>query len=290
MRRAILIIGVVMAASAQLSQVVIERVVTGLHFLNAPSWTPEDTLLFADVPTDRILRFTPGKSAPVEIESRAGGVAAITFDSKGNMYVAEPRARRITRSDRKGKMDVVAERFEGKRLNAPNDLVVRSDGNLYFTDPAFGSQQDAAELGFYGIFRIDPKGALTAIARWTTRPNGIALSPNGRLLYVADSDAATVHVLDLDRDGAAAKDRVHIANLQGAPGGLRTDVDGNLYVASREVFVFNPAGMPLRTIDLPEAPSNMTFGDVDLKSLYVTARTSVYRVQLGIKGFVPYLP
>jgi gluconolactonase len=206
------------------------------------------------------------------------------------MYVAEPRARRIVRTDRKGKMDVVAERFEGKKLNAPNDVVVRRDGNIYFTDPAFGEQQDSVEQSFYGVFRVTPKGELSAIARWKTRPNGIALSENGRLLYVSDSDAQTVHAFDLDKDGLASNDRVAISKIEGAPGGIRTDVAGNIYVAARKVFIYSPKGELLRTIELSEQPSNLTFGDVNFQTLYVTARTSVYRVELGVKGTVSYLP
>ena len=291
MRNPFLLFAIAAALFAQQSGgILVERVVTGFHFLNGPAWSPDDTLLFSDTPTDRQLRYTPGKSAPTEVASMAGGISATTFDTKGNMYVAEPRARRIVRTDRKGKMETVAERFEGKRLNAPNDLVVRRDGNLYFTDPAFGVQQDSVELGFYGVFRVTPKGELSALARWRTRPNGIALSENGRTLYVADSDAQTVHAFDLDKDGAASNDRVVISKIAGAPGGVRTDEDGNIYVAARDVLVYSPTGELLRTIHLAEQPSNLTFGDVNFQTLYVTARTSVYRVELGVKGVVSYLP
>jgi gluconolactonase len=291
MKMRIVIFAFAAALSAQQpGEIVVERVVTGFRFLNGPAWTPDDTLLFSDTPTDRQFRFTPGRAAPAEVASRAGGISATTFDSKGNMYVAEPRARRITRTDRKGKMDVVAERFEGKKLNAPNDVVVRRDGNIYFTDPAFGEQQDSAEQGFHGVFRVDTKGALSAIARWKTRPNGIALSENGRALFVSDSDAQTIHAFDLDKDGVASNDRVIVSKIEGAPGGVRTDVAGNLYVAARQVFVYSPKGELIRTIHLSEQPSNLTWGDVNLESLYVTARSSVYRVEVGVKGVVSYLP
>jgi gluconolactonase len=219
-----------------------------------------------------------------------GGIAAITFDTKGTMYIAEPRARRIARTDKKGKAEVIAERFEGKRLNAPNDLVVRRDGNVYFTDPAFGEQQDSRELDFHGVYRISTRGELSAIARWKTRPNGIALSEDGRTLFVANSDEQSIYAFDLDRGGEASNDRVVVKNIPGAPGGLRTDESGNLYVAAREVFVYSPQGALLRTIRVNETPSNLTFGDPDLQTLYVTARTSLYRVRVGVKGTVPYLP
>lgn len=279
----------VAAFAQQSGEIVLERVATGLQFTNAPVWAPEDVLLFADTPTDRLLRLTPGKGVALQ-DTRAGGIGAITFDTKDNLYIAEPRGRRVTRTDKKGKVDVIAERFEGKRLNAPNDLTVRRDGNVYFTDPAFGEQRDEAELGFFGVYRISPKGELTALARWTTRPNGIALSENGRTLYVTNSDEQAVHAFDLDRDGAASNPRVVVRNIAGAPGGIRTDTAGNLYVAAREVFVYSPRGELTRTIKLGETPSNLAWGDVNFDALYVTARTSVYRVQVGAKGTVPYLP
>lgn len=266
-----------------------ERVATGFHFLNGPAWSPEDVLLLSDTPTDRQLKFTPGKSV-TEVGSRAGGISATTFDTSGRMYIAEPRSRRVVRIDKKGKTDVIAERFEGKRLNAPNDIVVRRDGNVYFTDPAFGLQQDAAELGFYGVFRVSNKGELSAVARWKTRPNGIALSENGKTLYVSDSDAQTVHAFDLDKDGVASNDRVVVSKITGAPGGIRTDALGDIYVAGRDVYVYSPKGELIRTVSVGERPSNLTFGDVDFQSLYVTARTSLYRVRLGVKGSVSYLP
>jgi gluconolactonase len=290
MRAAIILSGLAVAALAQpVGEVLIERVATGFRFLNGPTWSPDDTLIFSDTPTDRQLRFTPGKNVS-EVSSRAGGISATTFDKDGRMYIAEPRARRIIRIDKKAKTDVLAERFEGRRLNAPNDLVVRRDGNVYFTDPSFGSQQDAVELGFYGVFRLSPKGELSAIARWKTRPNGIALTENGRMLYVSDSDAQTVHAFDLSGDGVASNDRTIISKIAGAPGGVRTDATGNIYVAAREVYVYSPKGDLIRTISVGETPSNLTFGDVDFQSLYVTARTSLYRVRLSVKGTVSYLP
>jgi gluconolactonase len=277
-------------AAAQTGDIVIERIGTGYHFLNAPAWSPDDVLLFVDAPIDRLVRFTPNKGF-TEDGTRASGVAAITFDSKGAMYVAEPRARRVTRTDKKGKAEVLADRFEGKRLNAPNDLVVRRDGNLYFTDPAFGEQQDSRELDFYGVYRVSTRGEVTAVARWKTRPNGIALSEDGRMLYVANSDEQSVHAFDLDRGGAASNDRVVVSKIPGAPGGIRTDESGNIYVASRGgVLIYSAKGELTRTIGFDEPASNLTWGDPDLRTLYVTTRTSLFRARVGVKGTVPYLP
>ena len=154
----------------------------------------------------------------------------------------------MTRTAKNGKVDVIAARFEGKRLNAPNDVVVRRDGNVYFTDPAFGNQEDTRELDFNGVFRVTTRGQVEAIAKWKTRPNGLALSPNGRTLYVSDSDGQSIHAFDLDRAGAASNDRVVVSKIPGVPAGLRTDEMGNIYVAAKDVLVYSPQGELVRTI------------------------------------------
>jgi gluconolactonase len=260
-----------------------------MRFADGPVWSLEDFLLFSDTVTDTQHKFSPGKGVS-EIGSRPGGTAGNAYDDKGNLYTCEFRERRVTRTAKNGKVDVIAARFEGKRLNAPNDVVVRRDLNVYFTDPAFGNQEDTRELDFNGVFRVTPRGLVEAIAKWKNRPNGLTLSPNGRTLYVSDSDGQSIHAFDLDRAGAASNDRVVVSKIPGVPAGLRTDEIGNIYVAAKNVLVYSPQGELLRTINMSETPSNLAFGDPDFSTLYVTARTSVYRIRVGVKGSVPYSP
>jgi gluconolactonase len=267
----------------------VQVVASGLRYADGPVWSLEDFLLFSDTVTDQQHKFTPGKGVS-EAGTRAGGTAGNAYDEKGNLYTCEFRERRVTRTAKNGKVDVIAARFEGKRLNAPNDVVVRRDGNIYFTDPAFGNQQDARELDFDGVFRVTARGQIEAVAKWKTRPNGLALSPNGRILYVSDSDGQSIHAFDLDRAGAASNDRVVISKIPGVPAGLRTDETGNIYVAAKDVLVYSPQGELIRSIKMGETPSNLAFGDPDFSTLFVTARTSVYRIRLGVKGAVPYSP
>jgi len=263
------------------------------HFADGPAWSHDGYLVFSDTVTRTLHQFTPGKGES-DFGDRPGGAAGNAFDADGRLYTCEPHERRLVRTGKngKGKAEIVADRFEGKRLNAPNDIVVRRDGHAYFTDPAFGSQQDSRELDFYGIFHVTPKGELEAIAKWKTRPNGITLSPNGRILYVSDSDRHAVIAFDLDGKGAASNERILIEKIPGIPNGLRTDEKGNLYVAARSVLVYAApqAGSAklLGEVPIPETPSNLAFGDADLEGLYVTAETSVYRVRLGVKGALPY--
>jgi gluconolactonase len=269
----------------------VQLIAKGLHFAEGPVWSYEGFLIYSDVPVDRLHKWTPG-TGDAEAGTEPGGAYGRAFDMEGRLYTCEFRQRRVTRTDKKGKTDVLAARFEGKRFNAPNDIVVRRDGHVYFTDPAFGSQEDAKELDFYGVYHVTPKGEIEAISRWKTRPNGIALAPNGRTLYVSDSDKRTVRAFDLDNKGAASNERAVIENIPGVPDGLRTDVNGNLYVAANAVLVYSPPAAGgtrlLGMVPTPEPPSNLAFGDPDLETLYITARTSLFRVRLGVKGALPY--
>jgi len=264
----------------------VEKVATGLQFAEGPAWSRDGFLLFSDCVTNKILKVPPGPSAAVYAEV-AGGPVGNAFDVQGRLYTCESHSRCVTRTTKKG-AEVLASKFEGKRLNAPNDIIVRRDGHIYFTDPAFGDQQDHRELDFFGVFHITPKGDLEALAKWRTRPNGITLSPNGKVLYVADSDARLVRAYDLDRSGAASNERIFAGKIPGVPNGIRTDEKGNLYVAAKFIYAYSEDGKPIGQIELGETPSNLTFGDPNLESLYVTARTIVYRIRLSVKGSLQY--
>lgn len=262
----------------------IEKAAGKLLFAEGPVWLKDGFLLFSDVPANRILKFVPGEAAQIFREN-SNGASGNAVDSQGRLYTCETHARRVTRTDKKGKIDVLAERFEGKRFNAPNDIAVRHDNHVYFTDPAFGGQQDSRELNFYGIFHVTPKGEVEVIAKPKGRPNGLAFSPNGKILYVTNSDEKKVYAYDLDKNGAASNEHVLISDIEGIPNGIRTDEKGNLYIAAKVVLIYTPEGKLLRSMPLGEKPSNLAFGDADLQSLFVTARTSLYRVRLPVKGW-----
>jgi len=260
------------------------RVATTYRYTDGPAPSRGgEFLLFADVPSNRILKFTPGKGAETYREN-AGGASGLVFDEKGRLLVCESTARRVIRIDAKGAVEVLAETFVGKRLNAPNDITVRHDGHVWFTDPAFASQLDTKELPFFGIFHLSPRNELSTVWRGATRPNGIALSPNGRTLYATDSDLRLVRAWDLSSQGAASNERVVVSNLDGIPGGIKCDEKGNLYVAANGILIFSHAGQPLHRLEILEKPSNCAFGDADFQSLYVTARTSLYRIRMPVRG------
>ncbi len=269
------------------SDIKVEKVGVGYAFTEGPVWSREGYLLVSDVPNNRIMRLTPGKGIDVFRED-SNGANGNTFDAQGRLYTCESRTRRVTRTDKKGRIEVLAEKWEGKRLNAPNDIVVRKDGNVYFTDPAFGNQADSRELDFYGVYRITPKGQMELIAKPTGRPNGIALSPNGRILYVANSDERNLRAYDVDRNGAVTNERVVASKIDGVPDGIKVDEKGNIYVTAKGIAVYSPEGKLLHTIEISETPANCAFGDPDFQTLYITARTSLYRVRMDVKGAVQY--
>ena len=269
------------------SDLKIERVAAGYFFADGPAWSPEGYLIFSDIPKSKMLKWIPG-DPPAVLRENSNGAAGNAFDAQGRLYTCETHARRVIRTDKKGRVEVLVERWQGKRLNAPNDIIVRKDGEIYFTDPAFGIQQESRELDFYGVYHLPRKGELEVIAKPRGRPNGIALAPNGRTLYVTNSDERNVRAYDLDKNGAASNERILISKIDGVPDGLRVDEKGNLYVAAKRVYAYSPEGKAIGDILLAETPSNCTFGDADLESLYITARTSLYRVRLNVKGSVQY--
>ena len=213
----------------------------------------------------------------------AHGPGGNAFDTQGRLYTCETRTRRVVRAD-KGKIEVIADRWQGRRLNAPNDIVVSGAGHVYFTDPAFGGQDDHRELDFYGVYHVPPKGPMTLVAKASGRPKGIALSPNGRVLYVGNSDEHNVRAYDVDRDGGTSNERLLISGIAGVPGGIRVDEQGNLYVAAEGVAIYTPQGRLLRMLEEGRRVSNCAFGEADSKSLFLTEGGEIYRVRLDPKG------
>ena len=261
-----------------------------MRFADGPVWSLEDFLLFSDTVTDKQHKFTPGKGVS-EIGSRPGGTAGNAYDEKGNLYTCEFRERRVTRTAKNGKVEVIAARFEGKRLNAPNDVVVRRDGNVYFTDPAFGNQEDTRELDFNGVFRVTTRGQVEAVAKWKTRPNGIALSPNGTdAVCVGFGRAVDSRLRSGSRRARhrmtawwSRKFRVFPRACAPMRWAIFTSPRRTCWCIRRKASWFAPS-------HVGETPSNLAFGDPDFSTLYVTARTSVYRIRVGVKGAVPYSP
>jgi len=261
----------------------VRKVAGGYLFTEGPAWSPEGYLLFSDVPNNKIWRLTPGGKAEV-FRAESNGANGNAFDAKGRLYTCESRSRRVSRTLKNGRVETIIATWDGKRLNAPNDIVISRKGHIYFTDPAFGNQADGRELDFFGVYHVTPKGEAEVIAKPEGRPNGIALSPDGKTLYVSNSDERNIRAYDVDRRGRVTGERVLISGIAGPPDGITVDEKGNIYVTAGELPVYSPQGELLATIKVPEKPANCAFGGPDGKTLYITARTSVYAVELGVRG------
>jgi gluconolactonase len=274
---------IALALSAQdFSEIKFDHLAKDIGFAEGPAWSRKGYLVFSDTVGDRLMKWVPG--AAIEPLRRAAGPAGNAFDQEGRLYTCETRGRRVVRSDDKGAVDVIADKWEGKRLNAPNDVVVSKTGHVYFTDPAFGEQADHRELDFYGVYHMPPKGPLKLIAKPAGRPNGIALSPNGRVLYVVNSDERNVRAYDLDKNGEPSNERILISKIPSVPGGIRPDANGNLYVTGAGVYVYSADGKPVHTIELHRPASNCAFGEIDGQTLFITAGSEVHRARFGVKG------
>jgi gluconolactonase len=261
----------------------IEVIGKGFTFTQGPAWSKDGFLIFSDAAADKMWKWTPGRDEAV-FREHANGPSGNAFDSQGRLYTCETHARRVTRTNLKdGRTEVLAEQWEGKRLNAPDNLAVGRSDHVYFTDPAFGEQSDHRELDFYGVYHLPPRGPLKLVAKPAGRPNGIAISPNGRVLYVTNSDERNVRAYDLDHNGDASGERVLVSGIAGVPGGICVNEKGDLYLAAAKgIAIYTAAGQPIHTIEMHDRPSNCAFNP-DGKMLYVTARGILYRIRLDGK-------
>ena len=279
----------------------VERISTGFEFTEGPTWTRDGALLFSSPNTNVIYRWAPPDRVTVfRVKSGYSGVDigryvqpgsnGLAFDPAGRLTICQHGNRRVLRVEPRGNVTVLADRYDGKRLNSPNDLVYRSDGTLYFTDPPFGLpdgfDDPKKELPFSGVFRVR-EGEVSLVTAELTGPNGIAFSPDERHLYVGNWDPARKVVMRYDvHAGGDVTGGMVFADLTGEPGedaidGLAVDPTGNVFVCGPGgVWVFAPDGRRLGCLRLPESPHNMAWGDEDGRALYITAMTSIYRLRL----------
>jgi gluconolactonase len=264
----------------------VERVASGFGYVEGPVWSKKGFLLFSDMLASRILKMAAAKHIEIYRDD-SSGTNGNALDSDGRLYSCERDGRRVVRRERNGHLTVIAFLFEGKRLNDPNDVVVRRDGQVYFSDSRPKGSLQPFDLDSAGLYHANPQGKISLIAKMSA-PNGVTLTPDGHTLYVSDTAERTIIAYDLDADGNASRKRVFVSGIDGGPDGLRVASNGNVYVAARGIAIYSPAGKLLQTFELPEIPANCAFGDRDLRTLYVTARTSIYRVRIPDKGFLLY--
>ena len=261
----------------------IEKLDGDFQFTEGPVWVAtSNELLFSDIPANRIVSYRAGTFATFRTPSNNSN--GLTLDREGRLIACEHGLRRVTRTAADGSLSVLAERYPGKRLNSPNDVVVRSDGAVYFTDPPYGVKEEERELDFQGVYRISPDGkALILLVKDFIKPNGLAFAPEQKLLYVNDTEGGHIRAFDVAADGTLANSRI-FAQVPGADG-MKVDSEGNVYCTSATgVMVFDRSGKHLGTFSAAEQPANCAFGDADWKSLYMTCRSGLYRVRLTVPG------
>ncbi len=288
------------------SDAVVEKVSEGFQFIEGPVWIggPDDgSLLFSDIPGDRVYEWSEREGSSVfldpvflpELETNGqGGSNGLTVDSEGRVVLCEHGNRRVARVEPDGTRITLADRYDGMRLNSPNDIVYHSSGAAFFTDPPYGlAGPEAAELGWNGIYRLDPDGTVTLLADGQTRPNGIGLSPDEQTLYVANSDqeARIWMAYPVNEDLTVGEGSVLLdltdSEDGGVPDGFAVDATGNLWASGPGgIVVISPDGEHLGTVRPDEQPANAAFGN-DGRTLYMTARTGLYRVRTEVVGLMP---
>jgi gluconolactonase len=274
----------------------VERFAFGCRWAEGPVYVPAGRYLLAsDIPNDRILRWDEVTGAIGVFREPSGYANGNTLDAAGRLVTCEHGTRRVTRTEHDGSVTVLADRFEGKRFNSPNDVVVRSDGSIWFTDPAYGIDSDyeghraESEIGGCHVFRIDPvTTACTIVADDFDRPNGLAFSPDETTLYIADSRLSHIRVFDVDDGDRLSGGRMFADGGDDSFDGIRFDHAGRLWTASgRSVRCYDPDGTLIGRLRLPEVASNLVFGGPKRNRLFITATTSVYSIMLTVNGARP---
>ncbi|MCY3810892.1 MAG: SMP-30/gluconolactonase/LRE family protein, partial [Gammaproteobacteria bacterium] len=273
--------------------------------IEGPVWVggaDDGHLLFSDIPEDTVYRWSESEGTTVflnpvflpELETNGvGGSNGLTLDLEDRLVLCEHGNRRVARIEADGSRVTLADRYDGKRLNSPNDIVYHSSGAAFFTDPPYGlASPDAGELGFQGIYRLDADGTVTLLADGMSRPNGIGLSPDETTLYVANSDVERVWMAYPVTDDLKVGEGRVLLDLSasedpGAPDGFAVDTQGNIWASGPGgVVVISPEGDHLGTVRTPELPANAAFGN-DGHTLYMTARTGLYRIDTLVRGLMP---
>jgi gluconolactonase len=278
----------------------VERLWQGARWAEGPAYFPaQRSLVFSDVPADTMYRFDEASGHVGVFRVPSGYSNGNTTDRAGRLVTCEHGNRRVTRTEHDGRITVLADRFDGKRLNSPNDVVVRSDGAIYFTDPAYGIDSDfeghaaTSEIGACHLYRIEPAtGRVVAAAADFVRPNGLAFSPDERRLYVADTGASHedngprhIRVFDVAADGRLTGGAVFATCTAGLFDGFRCDTAGRIWTSAADgVHCYHPDGTLIGKVLVPERVANVAFGGAKLNRLYICATTSLYAVHLPVNG------
>ncbi len=268
----------------------VKKLAGGFQFVEGPVWVNEKKgyLIFSDIPANRLIKWTKQEGA-VTFRQPSNNANGNYLNLEGKLLTCEHVSRQVTVTEKDGTIQIVVDKYNGKKLNSPNDLVVKSDGTIWFTDPPYGlpyPYDSKAQPANY-VFRLDPqKNKLTAVVDDFDMPNGLCFSPDEKKLYIADSGKPHhIRVFDVNGDNTLSNDKVFCVIDKGGPDGIRCDVEANLYSSAKDgVHIFAPDGSLIGKILVPETPANLCFGGKEKKILFITARTSLYSIKLKVKG------
>lgn len=274
----------------------VQKLAGGMKFTEGPVWLPvEKKVVFSDIPNSNLMQWKEGEGLSVfrKSEQANGNI----LDLEGRIISCQHAGRNLVRTEKDGSIKVLADKFDGKRFNSPNDVAVRSDGTLWFTDPPWGLT-GAGEIPGHWVFKLDPKtGKVEAIVKDLAMPNGIVFSPDETRIYIADTGGnkrhpdpafhntpAGIHCYEVSKEGVLGK---KLFTIKEGSDGMKVDVKGNLYTTHGKVNIYSPNGELLEKIEVPEGPANICFGGDDYKTLFITARTSLYSVRMVHPGMKP---
>ena len=272
----------------------VEKLGTGCQFTEGPVWNSEGKfLLFSDIPSNQMKKWS-SETGIINFREPSGKSNGLTYDRQGRLIACEHANRRVSRTEIDGEIVTIASHYEGKRLNSPNDVVVKSDGSIYFTDPPYGLSAEYGSLGekeldFQGVYRLSPDdNSLTLLIDDFDCPNGLCFAPDESVLYINDSsERLHVRAFDVQPDGTISNGRVfaEIVGEGGVPDGMKVDQKGNVYVTGPGgVWIFDMSGKRIGTINTPEGATNLGWGESDWKTLYFVAKTSLYRIRFKVAG------
>ena len=271
----------------------LETVATGFGFTEGPVWDPAGFVYVSDEEANKLFRvYADGHRQEF---LALGDPDGNTYDLNHALIDCASVLRAIIRIDAQGHYTVLADRYEGKRFNSPNDVVIGPDRAIYFTDPTLDLPQgEKQEIPFQGVYRLDEKGEVRLLTKESSQPNGLAFSPDGKKFYVDDSEQRNIRVYDFHSDGSVSNGRIFGTETTqgkgGVPDGMKLDTAGNLYVTGPlGIWVWDAEGTHLGTIVIPEQPANLAWGDADYSTLYITAAKSLYKLRTKVQGDVPYL-
>ena len=271
----------------------LQQLGTGCEFTEGPVWHAEGKfLLFSDIPANQMKKWT-AEEGITNFRVPSGKSNGLTYDKQGRLVAAEHANRRVSRTEADGTVVTIASHYEGKRLNSPNDVVLKSDGSVYFSDPPYGLTAEYGVLGeqeldFQGVYRLSPDGqTLTLLVDDFDRPNGLCFSPDESILYIDDTERMHIRAFDVQPDGTIANGRIFAEEEgdDGVPDGMKIDVHGNVYLTGPGgIWIFDSSGEHLGVLQTPERAANLGWGGDDWSTLFITASTSLYSIQCKVSG------